>query len=321
MPRSAETRRYDKPYGLTQVNLYDSIAGSEERSRIIIMQQIKFDRDVALVVERGREAWRSLRRDETWEKWVAIGRAIDLGRTTIMRHLGTNQPKGRTWSDVFGAWLKQNEFDQIDKGVRSRLQTCIENLPAVEAWRATLGLKRRLELNHPNTVLRRWKAETTPKPAVETQDRQTGMRDLFAAVDRVNDVADKIEHKTGGAELFDMSPELIGESAKNFVEIFGVEETRRFIAALQAVVTPPVEREPLPDPVFAQSLKPGSRRRGTAKAAQASAVTAVILVDEGLASRVRAYVERHPKDTDNIVAQALKCSVEEVRAALAGGGA
>src|SRR5262249_47716896 len=93
--------------------------------------QIKFDRDIALVVERGRKAWRDLRRDESWEKWVAIGRVIEAGRVAIMAHLGTNYPKGRTWSEVFGAWLKENEFDQIDKGARSRLQTGIENLPAV----------------------------------------------------------------------------------------------------------------------------------------------------------------------------------------------
>src|SRR5262245_41691004 len=94
-------------------------------------QQIKFDCDTALVVERGREAWRDLRRDESSEKWVAIGRAIEAGRVAIMAHLGTNNPKGRTWSEVFGAWLKENEFDQIDKAAGSRLQTCIENLPAI----------------------------------------------------------------------------------------------------------------------------------------------------------------------------------------------
>jgi hypothetical protein len=119
---------------------------------------IRLDHDTQTLVSRGREAWRTLRNDETWEKWIAIGRALDAGRTAIMRQLGTNQPKGRTWSEVFGAWLRENDFDQIDKGVRSRLQTCLDNLAGIEAWRQTIGLTLRLQLNHPNAVLRRWQA-------------------------------------------------------------------------------------------------------------------------------------------------------------------
>jgi hypothetical protein len=122
------------------------------------MPTIKLDADTQTVVTRGREAWRSLKSDETWEKWVAIGRAIEAGKAAIMRLLHTNQPKGRAWSQTFGAWLAETEFDQIDKGVRSRLQTCLDYLPEIEAWRQTLGLTQRLQLNHPNAVLRRWQA-------------------------------------------------------------------------------------------------------------------------------------------------------------------
>jgi hypothetical protein len=122
------------------------------------MPHINLDHDSQTVVTRGREAWKSLRADETFEKWVAIGRAIEAGKTAIMRHLHTNQPKGRAWSETFGQWLRENEFDEIDKGVRSRLQTCLDNLPDIEAWRRTLGLTLRLQLNHPNAVLRRWQA-------------------------------------------------------------------------------------------------------------------------------------------------------------------
>jgi hypothetical protein len=128
------------------------------------MQSVKLDHDTQILVSRGREAWQTLRNDETWEKWIAIGRALEAGRTAIMRHLGTNQPKGRAWSETFGAWLRENDFDTIDKGVRSRLQTCLDNLTDIEAWRRTLGLTLRLQLNHPNAVLRRWQtARESPK--------------------------------------------------------------------------------------------------------------------------------------------------------------
>lgn len=128
------------------------------------MPTINLDHDSQTIVTRGREAWKSLKADETWEKWVAIGRAIEAGKAAIMRFLNTNQSKGRIWSETFGQWLRENEFDQIDKGVRSRLQSCLDNLPAIEAWRQTLGLTLRLQLNHPNAVLRRFQAaKTMPK--------------------------------------------------------------------------------------------------------------------------------------------------------------
>jgi hypothetical protein len=70
-------------------------------------------------------------------------------------------------------------FDEIDKGVRSRLQNCLNNLPAIEAWRQTLGLTQRLQLNHPNAVLRRWQAaQAAPKgdpansPAANRKDAE-----------------------------------------------------------------------------------------------------------------------------------------------------
>jgi hypothetical protein len=143
-----------------------------------IMPTIKLDPDTQTVVTRGREAWRSLKNDETWEKWVAIGRAIEAGRQAIMRLLHTNQPKGRAWSQTFGSWLSENEFDQIDKGVRSRLQNCLDHLPEIEGWRRTLGLTQRLQLNHPNAVLRRWQAATAaPKEADGNGSRRPGLRE------------------------------------------------------------------------------------------------------------------------------------------------
>jgi hypothetical protein len=119
---------------------------------------IKLDADTQLVVTRGREAWTSLRSDQSWEKWVVIGRAIEAGKTAVMRELGTNLPIGRRWNETFGGWLKETDFDQINKATRSHLQTCLDNLPAIEAWRQTIGLGLRLRLNHPYTVLRRWQA-------------------------------------------------------------------------------------------------------------------------------------------------------------------
>jgi hypothetical protein len=127
---------------------------------------VQLDRDAERVVERGREAWASLRADETFEKWIAIGRAIEVGRSETMRALHTNRPAGAQWSRVFGAWLAEQGFAEIDKGVRSRLQDCLDHLPEIEAWRQNIGLAQRLQLNHPNSVWRKWQAAARqPAPA------------------------------------------------------------------------------------------------------------------------------------------------------------
>ena len=158
------------------------IAWFSPNCRVETMPTVKLDHDTEIVVTRGREAWRTLRNDETWEKWVAIGRAIEAGRAAIMRLLHTNQPKGRAWSQTFGAWLHENDFDEIDKGVRSRLQTCLDQLPEIEAWRQTLGLTQRLQLNHPNAVLRRFQAsravpgKTAPGTPSRPSLREENMR-------------------------------------------------------------------------------------------------------------------------------------------------
>lgn len=148
-----------------------------------------------ILIERGRAAWQMIRRDESWEKWVEIGKALDQGRREIMRALHTNNPRGRAWSTVFGDWLVESGFDEVDAGVRSRLQKLIDNLPAVEAWRQTLGLAQRLEYNHPNTVWRRFeKRALVPQKDDPVALKPTNPKDVEIArlVEEVDEATAKI---------------------------------------------------------------------------------------------------------------------------------
>jgi hypothetical protein len=81
---------------------------------------------------------------------------------------------------------------------------------------------------------------------------------------------------------------------------------------LQALLAP--APEPSHDPADAQSL--GKPKRRSRHRAQASTADDKPPVEDGLARRIRAYAEKHPSDTESMVAQVFKCSVEEVRRVL-----
>jgi hypothetical protein len=200
---------------------------------------IEFDAETTKVIAAGRAAWAKLKHDETWTDWVAVGRALSAGKAAMMGYLRTNNPAGRQWSKHFGGWLRESGFDEIDKGVRSRLEKCMDHLAQIEAWRDTLGVDRRQQWNHPNTVWRRFAgkhgvAEKEPRPKKSSADA------IASAVGRIEDAAERIERSDPGSQLFDLStPELVELSAKNFVEIYGDDPSRAFVDALVKVLNPP----------------------------------------------------------------------------------
>ena len=88
-----------------------------------------------------------------------------IGRHKAMIEAGANQPIGRRYNEAFGAWQREFGFENLDKGDRARLFEMMDHLAKIEVWFATLTTTERLKLNHPNSILRRWKASTTvPNP-------------------------------------------------------------------------------------------------------------------------------------------------------------
>jgi hypothetical protein len=228
------------------------------------------DAETAKIVSAGRRAWGELKKRDLWPHWVAVGRAIQAGRAAMMSYLRIDPsrnepPSGRQWSEHFGAWLKETGFDEIDKGVRSRLEKCMDYLPEIEAWREDIGLTLRQQYNHPNTVWRHFSQKhgiTAKRPrkeavkggpelALETQELNDQVRQLLA----------------GEADLhFDLSsPETIDASADNFVAlygpVFGNDAVDAFADRLKekAVARAQTGAEPQVDTAFAESL---SRSRG-----------------------------------------------------------
>jgi hypothetical protein len=110
--------------------------------------------------QKGSEAWKRLKQGMNWNDWLMVGEALRVGREWAMNQAGTNQPAGKGYNIAFGAWLEKYGFDDMDKAARSRLFKVMDNLPAIQKWRDTLGQSHRLTLNHPASVLRKWESQT-----------------------------------------------------------------------------------------------------------------------------------------------------------------
>lgn len=150
------------------------------------------DRD--RVVRLGRQALKNLDKDKNWTWWIDVGNAILIGREECKTECGitpnTNLPPGSwgaNYNRAFGEWLVREKLD-FDKGDRSRLFEVMDNLAAIEGWRMTLTLSERLRLNHPSTVLRKWKAATQPPP--RTGERTPTLRDSVVGLSEENAAKD-----------------------------------------------------------------------------------------------------------------------------------
>jgi hypothetical protein len=136
------------------------------------------DRD--RVCRQGTEAWKRLKRDKSWSDWLKVGEAVQIGREWAMRQAGTNKPEGKGYNTAFGEWLAKYRLNDMDKGDRSRLFDVMDNLPQIEEWRRGLTLTERLRLNHPNAVLRRWKAFMEPEK--KPSDAKPTLRDSVVSL-------------------------------------------------------------------------------------------------------------------------------------------
>lgn len=132
----------------------------------------------------GTEAWKRLKKTKDYNDWLKVGEALTVGREWAMNQAQTNKPEGKAYNMAFSEWMMQYKLNDMDKGDRSRLFQVMEALPMIEEWRRTLTLTERLKLNHPNAVLRKWKA------AFEVPDKakpaKPSLRDSVAELSEEN---------------------------------------------------------------------------------------------------------------------------------------
>ena len=153
------------------------------------------------IVRLGQEAMARKRR--AYDDWLAIAEALDVGRTDVMRVLYTNHAHGRRYEMAMGEWLIAHGFKEINKGTRSRLLECLKHKVEIQAWRSRLTDAERFAFNHPDTILRKWKAATVvldPSAAPRISPVQK-LKDSVVALHEENDRMRR-EIERGGGDLW-----------------------------------------------------------------------------------------------------------------------
>jgi hypothetical protein len=131
------------------------------------------------IVRQGRAAWARLKKDKSWQDWLAVGEALLVGRELAMREAGTNSPTGKGYAYAFSDWLAENKLDDMDPSDRAKLFKVMDELPGIEQWRSTLTRTERLKLNHPTTVWRNYqKATEIPEAKVAKPSKADTLREI-----------------------------------------------------------------------------------------------------------------------------------------------
>jgi hypothetical protein len=213
------------------------------------------------VVRHGQEAWSRLatRERHTWEDWVLVGEALRVGRHRAMLEAGTNKPSGSRYNDVFGEWLKATGFDAIDKGTRSRLFDCLDHRDKIERWREALPLSRRLELNHPKTVLINWQKTTVADKAATEPAQLSPSAKLKQEIVRLED--ENLQLRRAGDDLFsskDSAADIARLLADRLLQRLTPAKVRQIVEELPRIIA---ERAELTrDSMTAVPKKRGRRR-------------------------------------------------------------
>ena len=165
------------------------------------------------IVRRGKDAMQRLRRG--FDDWMDIAEALQVGRAESMRAAHTNEPKGKRYDKAMGEWLFAQSFHVIDKSARNRLLECLKHRAEIEKWRATLTEGERWRFNHPDTVLRKWKAATiVPDP--NPSPKKSAVAKLKESVVRLEEDNHRMrkEIERGGGDLcgvVDLDRKKLGE--------------------------------------------------------------------------------------------------------------
>jgi hypothetical protein len=192
-------------------------------------------------VSEGRAAWARIREAgrRSWGDWMAVARALAHGRAEAMQAAKSNIPMGTRYNRLFGEWLRKCGFDEIDGQQRYSALICLENLPAIETWRATLPEKKRDRLNHPNANLAHWRRATRAEPVrapAKSANGHAGGRPVYFSQDMVRRAGIAIGESRSG-DIFTLARRALEAAIRSQDDIDELLGARREIRRGNGAVT------------------------------------------------------------------------------------
>jgi hypothetical protein len=108
----------------------------------------------------------ALKRGETIERWLNVGRGLLDMQTEAMRIGGSNINKGKSYIAAWQALAAHApHLKDIEQSTRSHAVWLAENWEQVNGWLLTLAVNKRLTLNHPRAIHRSYDLAHTPPGA------------------------------------------------------------------------------------------------------------------------------------------------------------
>jgi hypothetical protein len=122
----------------------------------------------------GTAAWKRLKKEQNWNDYMTLGESFVAGREWALNEVPSNDINDPRFKKAFSHWLTKYQVDDYDRSDRAKLFTVMQHRSEIEGWRATLTQTERLKLNHPTSVLRKWKAATeVRKPKLADKEKAT----------------------------------------------------------------------------------------------------------------------------------------------------
>jgi hypothetical protein len=160
----------------------------------------------------------------TFEHWVKVGRGLQLLREKADQ-IGTR--------NAFNDLRDQHRLGDkhFRKEVVSRLLKVMDNIEAVEAWRATLTEKQRLEWSSPDTVFRRCPVFKKPKAAT-AEVRPSPYARLQQANAELQIELYEVKRRAADGDLFDLENDRIETIAGTIIEKVGIDKAVKIARAI-----------------------------------------------------------------------------------------
>jgi hypothetical protein len=206
------------------------------------------DDDERGIVIEGEMALASTRKRK-FEHWIKIGEALKLLQEEVMRQSNATSNRGKRYNKFWNA-LAPTELKRMGRSDRARAIDLWEHHEPLLAWWDTVKPNQRDRWNHPLIILREFERAqriglNSPPHDEDDEDRPQRRPDRragqAAAIDdataKLHDAADLIKERVTPDLNFDLStPELIRDSAENFLALYGgdgKESIQQFTEALR----------------------------------------------------------------------------------------